>query len=105
MSESAVEILVYHLDLPLYVIAQVVARCTYETVGRAKIPMAIPNMFVIPDQKMYFWKQKSLDLRNCIHAWTHVLASFRRMGDRTPSHNKFWREFVMNACVASFSAL
>ena len=29
-------------------------------------------MFIIPDQKVYFWKQKSLDLRNFIHARTHA---------------------------------
>ena len=69
-----------------------------ETVGQAKIPMARPNkpwyfpessknlhdyLFIIPDQKGYFWKQKSLDLRNLIHAWTHArnhiaLANFQQ---------------------------
>ena len=85
----------------LYVIVQVFARFRKisgrvwsshglyfgETVGRAKIPMARPNkpwyfpessvnlhdyMLIIPDQKMHFWKQLSLDLRYFIHAWTHA---------------------------------
>ena len=29
-------------------------------------------MFIIPDQKMYFWKQISLNLRNYINASTHA---------------------------------
>ena len=30
-----------------------------------------------------------------------IYTSFPRSGDRTPSKDTFWREFVMNACVIS----
>ena len=78
-----------------------------ETVGRAKISLARPNkpwyfpessknlrdyMFIIPDRKMYF-ENKIISTWNFIHAWTRAHTSFPRLGDRTPSKEKFWREF------------
>ena len=47
---------------------------------------------------MHIWIQESLDLRNFIQASTHAHISFPRLGDRTPSEDKFGREFVLNVC-------
>ena len=70
-----------------------------ENVGRAKIfPESSKHlhdyMFIIPDQRLYFWKQ--------IKIKTHVRTSFLRVRNGNPSEDEFGGKFVMNACVASF---
>ena len=64
-----------------------------ETVGRAKIPVTI-----FENKNLSTWET------SCV---THgcICISFPLLGDRSPLKDAFGREYVVNACVASFSML
>ena len=68
-----------------------------ETVGRTKTPMTRK-----PAQ-LHAYHPRLNKLHSCVNA-PHA-PFFPRLGECTSSNDKFWREFVMSACVASFYPL
>ena len=61
-------------------------------------------MCIIPNQKMYFRRQKSLDLRN-FNSYVYARNSLPRLGDALFQKISLRVNFLMNTCVDSFSLL